>query len=226
MADITKKNLKEAFVGESQANRRYLAFAQKALEEGFPKEKVMGQAGNLDSRRICQAISLELGLSGNDMRGIVFGDHGDSMVVSTRYFCMGGISLESVLQYEGVDPKTVAGLIENAKKEGTHFVHEMGQSASVGPAKAVGQMLRCIITGQPEIQPVVAIIEKEYGLLKKGDGLTSMSFGIPAKIGSGGVEKILELPVEDIRKEMERSASIIKEDIRAAAGILKAQFKM
>lgn len=191
---------------------------------GFSKQKVMGQAGNLDSRRICQTLSLKLGLSGNDMQGIVFGDHGDSMVASTRYFSVGGIPLESVLRAEGIDLQRVADLIEEAKKEGTHFVHETGQSASVGPAKAVGQMLRCIITGQPEIQPVVAIIKKEYGLIKEGDGIDSMSFGVPAKIGSEGVEKIFELPVEDIREEIERSASIIKEDIRTAAEILKTTY--
>jgi malate dehydrogenase len=191
---------------------------------GFPKQKVMGQAGNLDSRRICQAISTELGLSGNDMRGIVFGDHGDSMAASTRYFSVGGIPLESVLRAEGIDFQKATRLIEEAKKEGTHFVQETGQSASVGPAKAAGQMLRCIITGQPEIQPVVAIIEKEYGLIKEGDGLSSMSFGVPARIGSEGVEKIFELPVDDIREDMDRSASIVKEDIRTAAEILQANY--
>ncbi|NIS67924.1 MAG: hypothetical protein GTO12_02920 [Proteobacteria bacterium] len=188
---------------------------------GFPKEKVMGQAGNLDARRICHAISQELELSGNDMRGIVFGDHGDSMVVSPRYISIGGISLETIIRSEGVDPRGIEGIIEDAKKGGTHFIGETGQSASVGPAKAAGEMLRCIITGEPEIQPVVAIIESEYGLLKEEDGLDSMGFGVPAKIGSFGVEKIYELPVEDIREKIERSAESVKEDIRVASVILK-----
>ncbi len=82
-------------------------------------------------------------------------------------------------------------------------------------------MLRCIITGEPEIQPVVAIIEREYGLLKEEDGLDTMGFGVPAKIGSFGVEKIYELPVEDIREKIERSAESVKEDIRVASVILK-----
>ncbi len=191
---------------------------------GFPKENVMGQAGNLDSRRICHAISQELELSGNDMRGIVFGDHGDSMVVSPRYISIGGISLDTVIRSQGIDSKGIEHIIEQAKKGGTHFINETGQSASVGPAKAAGEMLRCIITGEPEIQPVVAIIEEEYGLLKKDDGLDTMSFGVPAKIGSFGVEKIYELPVEDVRKKIERSAESIKEDIRVASAILKKKF--
>lgn len=191
---------------------------------GFPKENVMGQAGNLDSRRICHAISQELGLSGIDMRGIVFGEHGDSMVATPRYFSVGGIPLDVLARSEGVDPKKIEDMIENAKQGGTHFVSETGQSASAGPAKATCDMLRCIIRGEAEIQPVIAIIEKEYGLLKKGDSLDSMSFGVPAKIGPYGVEKIYQVPVDDIKDQLERSASIIKEDTRIAAEILKEKF--
>lgn len=191
---------------------------------GFPKEKVMGQAGNLDLRRICHAISLELDLSGNDMRGIVFGDHGDSMVVTPRYLSVGGIPVDVLIRSEGIDPEKINHVITEAKKGGTHFINETGQSASTGPAKAAGEMLRCILTGEPEIQPVVAIIEKEYNLLKRGDGLDSMSFGVPAKIGSFGIEKIYELPVEDIRGNIERSAESVKEDIKAASVILREKF--
>jgi malate dehydrogenase len=191
---------------------------------GFPKAKVMGQAGNLDSRRICHAISLELSLSGNDMRGIVFGDHGDSMVVSPRYLSVGGIPVDILIQSQGVDPERIDHVIEESKRGGTHFISETGQSASAGPAKAAGEMLRCIVTGEPEIQPVVVIIEKEYDLLKKGDSLDCMGFGVPAKIGSSGVEKIYELPVEDIREGIERSAQSIKEDIKAASVILREKF--
>ena len=191
---------------------------------GFPKENVMGQAGNLDARRICHAVSMVLGLSGNDMRGIVFGEHGDSMVASTRFFSVGGIPLDDMVCSQGIDAALVKAAVENAKKGGTHFVGETGQSASAGPARAACEMLRCMITGETEVQPVIAVIEKEYGLLKKGDGLDSMGFGVPAKIGPYGLEKIYELPVEDIRADLERSAAIIKEDIRGAAQILKEKF--
>ena len=87
-------------------------------------------------------------------------------------------------------------------------------------------MLRCIIRGEPEIQPVIAIVEEAYGLLKRDDGLDSMSFGVPAKIGPYGVEKIYELPVEDIKGEIMRSAGIIKEDTRVAAAFLKETYGM
>jgi malate dehydrogenase len=191
---------------------------------GFPKENIMGQAGNLDARRICSALSSVLGLSGNDMRGIVFGEHGDSMVASSRYFTVAGIPLDDVIKVEGLDPASVKAVIEEAKKGGTHFVNETGQSASAGPARAAADMLRCIIHGESEVQPVIAVITNEYNLINEEDGLHSMSFGVPAKIGPYGVEKIYVLPVEDFRDELTRSAAIIKEDIKVAAGILQEKY--
>ncbi|MFO7462115.1 MAG: hypothetical protein R6X07_15975 [Desulfatiglandales bacterium] len=193
---------------------------------GFPKQNVMGQAGNLDARRICHAVSKVLGLSGNDMRGIVFGEHGDSMVATSRFFSVGGVPLDDIVHAQGIDPSLVKAAMEDAKKGGTHFVGETGQSASAGPARAACEMMRCMITGETEIQPVIAILEKEYALINKEDGLDSMGFGVPAKIGPQGLEKIYELPVEDIRTDLERSATIIKEDIKGAAQILKERFSI
>ena len=167
-----------------------------------------------------------LGLSGNDMRGVVFGEHGDSMVASSRFFSVGGVPLDDVVHAQGIDPASVKAAMEEAKKGGTHFVGETGQSASAGPARAACEMMRCMITGEAEIQPVIAILEKEYGLLNKEDGLDSMGFGVPAKIGPYGLEKIYELPVDEIRADLDRSAAIIKEDIRGAAQILKENFKI
>lgn len=193
---------------------------------GFPKGNVMGQAGNLDSSRICHSISNVLGLSGNDMKGIVFGEHGDSMVADMGHFSVGGISLDEFIESAGVDPKNILDVIEDAKKGGTHFVNETGQSASAGPAKAACAMLRCIITGESEVQPVVAIIQTEYGLIKKEDGIDSMAFGVPVKLGRFGVEKIYELKVENIRKQLDRSAGFIKEDIKKATKILKDKYNI
>ena len=191
---------------------------------GFPKENIMGQAGNLDSRRICHAVSNLLGLSGKDMRGIVFGEHGDSMVASPRYFTIGGIPLDRFIKTVGVDLKEVQAVIDEAKKGGTHFVNEVGQSASAGPARAACDMLRCVITGESEIQPVIAVVEKEYGLIKPDDGLDSMCYGIPAKIGPDGVERIYELGINDIENEIRKSAEIVKDDIKLAADILKEKY--
>jgi malate dehydrogenase len=191
---------------------------------GFPKANIMGQAGNLDSRRISQALSGEFGLSGYDIRGIVFGDHGDTMVASSRYFTVSGIPLDDLVKAEGIDGQKVNEVIENAKKGGTHFVNETGQSASAGPARAACDMLRCVIRGEYEVQPVVAVVEKEYGLIKDEDGLASIGFGVPARIGPYGVDKIHELPVDDIREDIDHSAGIIKENIKLASKILQEKF--
>jgi malate dehydrogenase len=229
----TSLQIRNLYTGCSQKDLPILVFMGNPITAvtwlaykvtGFPREKIMGQAGNLDTRRICYAVSHALDLSGNDMRGIVFGEHGDSMVASPRFFSVGGIPLDVLMKTEGMDPARVQGIIEDAKKGGTHFVHETGRSASAGPAKAACDMLRCIITGEPEIQPVVAVIEKEYGLLKPEDSLDSMSYGVPARIGRNGVEKIYELPVDDIRDQLERSADIVKEDITLAHEILKEKY--
>lgn len=193
---------------------------------GFPKENIMGQAGNLDSRRICHAISLLMNRSANDMKGIVFGEHGDSMVASPRYFSIGGIPLDDFIRAEGVSPEEVDAAIAEAKKGGTHFVNETGQSASAGPARAAVEMLRCIISGESETQPVISIIEKEYGLLDPSDDLDTMAFGVPARIGPRGVEKIYELPVDDIKEQLKKSAAFIKEDIKTAKKILKDKFQI
>lgn len=191
---------------------------------GFPKAHIMGQAGNLDSRRICYAISRVLGISGSDMRGIVFGEHGDSMVASPRFFTVSGVSLQDIMEVEGIATAQINEVMENAKKGGTHFVNETGQSASAGPARAACDMLRAVISGEPEVQPVVAVLEKEYSLLKGEDSLDSMTFGVPARIGPYGIEKIYELDVGDIRDELELSAGLIKKDIITAADSLKDTF--
>lgn len=127
---------------------------------------------------------------------------------------------------EKIDLDSIADVINKAKKGGTHFVNETGRSASAGPARAACAMLRSIIHGQSEAQSVVTIIENEYALLQPEDGLDSMSFGVPTRIGRDGVEKIYELPVDDIRERIMESASIIKKDIKHAASILRDKYSI
>jgi malate dehydrogenase len=191
---------------------------------GFKKQNVMGQAGNLDSRRICHAISEVFGLSVNAIQGIVFGEHGDSMVADPGFFSVNGIPLDVYLAAEGIDRGRITDVIEDMKKGGTHYVNQVGQSASAGPARAACEMLRCMITGVSEVQPVVAIIENEYGLIQEEDGLESMSFGVPAIIGPRGVKKICELPIEGIRDQINESAGIIKADIKTVKNILEQEY--
>lgn len=231
----TSLEIKNLYDGCSPADRPILVYMGNPVTvmtwvgykaTGFPRENIMGQAGNLDSRRICHAISLLMNRSANDMKGIIFGEHGDSMVASTRYFSIGGIPLDDFIRAEGVEPKEVEDAIAEAKKGGTHFVNETGQSASAGPARAAVDMLRCIISGESETQPVISILENEYNLIDPSDGLDSIAYGVPARIGPYGVEKIYELPVDDIRDQITRSAGFIKKDLKAAKVILKEKFQI
>ena len=193
---------------------------------GFPKANIMGQAGNLDTRRICQAISGVLGLSGHNVNGVLFGDHGDSMVAEPRFFSVNGIPLLDYIKAVGADLGQVDMVIDSAKKGGTHFVNEVGSSASAGPAKAACEMLRCVIKGEREVQPVIAILEDEYDLITPGEGLSSLGFGVPARIGPLGVEQIIQLPMEQMREQMLASAANIKQNISFAAGVLKEKFNI
>ena len=229
----TSLQIRELYLGCNTEQKPILVFMGNPVTcmtwvgykgSGFPKQNVMGQAGNLDSRRICHAIAKVVGISSANVHGIVFGEHGDSMVASVAHFSVSGIPLKALLKSEGIDEGKITEVIEEAKKGGTHFVNEVGQSASAGPARAATEMLRAIITGQSEVQPVVAILEKEYGLLEEDEQLDSFAFGVPALIGPFGVEKIYELDVGDIRSALEASAKLIKGDTRTAAHILEESF--
>ncbi|MCB2186003.1 MAG: hypothetical protein KQJ78_06265 [Deltaproteobacteria bacterium] len=188
---------------------------------GFPRQNILGQAGNLDTRRICHSIARVMGLSGGDVKGVVFGDHGDSMVASPHFFSVSGIPLLAALAAEGIDPARIREVMDDAKKGGTHYVNAVGQSASAGPAKAAVDMLRPMIRGEWEVQPVVAVLEDEYGLLSPEDDLDSLCFGVPAVLGPHGVQKIYQLNVDEIRDQVVKSAENIKGNIRVAARVLK-----
>ena len=146
------------------------------------------------------------------------------MVADPRFFSVSGIPLLDFLASQKVDPQKVSEVIDLAKKGGTHFVNEVGQSASAGPAKAACEMLRCIIKGEREVQPVVAIVEDEYGLVKPDDPVKSLGFGVPALVGPKGLEKIIQLEVDPVRELMDASAANIKENVEFAAKVLKDKF--
>lgn len=226
-------DIKDLYAGCSQSELPVLVFMGNPVTcmtwvgwkaSGLPKSNIMGQAGNLDTRRICQAISGVLGLSGHNVNGILFGDHGDSMVADPRFFSVNGIPLLDYMAAQNVDPGQVEAVIDLAKKGGTHFVNEVGQSASAGPAKAACEMLRCIIKGEREVQPVVAILEDEYGLVLPGDPVSSLGFGVPARIGPGGVEEVIRLDVGPVKDQMQASAANIKANVEFAAKVLKEKF--
>ena len=149
---------------------------------GFPKHRVMGMAGILDSSRFRTFISLELGVSVEDINALVLGGHGDFMVPLPRHASVSGIPLTDLLPQERIH-----ALIERTRHGGAEILslQKVG-SAFYAPAAAVEQMVEAVVRDKKRILPCVAYLQGEYGI----DGIF---MGVPVLLGSGGVERVLEL---------------------------------
>lgn len=153
---------------------------------GFPKHRVMGQSGVLDTTRFRTFIAMELGVSFEDVSALVLGGHGDSMVPLVRYSYAGGIPIEKMLPAATIDR-----LVERTRKGGGEIVNllKMG-SAFYAPAAAITQMAEAIIKDKKRVLPVAAYLEGEYGE-------TGIFAGVPVVLGKDGVEKIIELELTE-----------------------------
>jgi malate dehydrogenase len=157
-----------------------MAYVAKQVS-GFPKHRVMGMAGVLDSTRFRTFIAMELQVSMEDVQAFVLGGHGDSMVPLPRYASVSGIPIADLLS-----PDQIARLIERTRKGGGEIVNYLKTgSAFYAPAASVTQMVEAILKDKKRILPCAAYLEGEYGL--KG-----IYFGVPVKLGAGGVEQIME----------------------------------
>ncbi|HZW67401.1 MAG TPA: malate dehydrogenase [Pseudogracilibacillus sp.] len=155
-------------------------------EIGFPKERVIGQSGVLDTARYRTFIAQELNVSVKDVVGFVLGGHGDDMVPLTRYSSAGGIPIEKLIKEE-----RLAEIIERTRKGGGEIVSLLGNgSAYYAPAAALVEMAEAIIKDQRRILPAIAYLEGEYGF-------TDMYFGVPVILGGNGIEKVIELELTD-----------------------------
>lgn len=148
---------------------------------GFPRERVVGQSGVLDGTRFRTFLALELGVSFRDVSALVLGGHGDSMVPLVRYAHAGGIPVDRLLSRE-----TLQKLVERTRFGGGEIVGLAGQSAFFAPAAAVAEMAGSILKDKRRILPCAAYLEGEYGQ----QGLFA---GVPAILGGGGVERVIEL---------------------------------
>ncbi len=149
---------------------------------GFPKNRVMGMAGILDSARMCSFIALELNVSVEDVTAFVFGGHGESMVPLARYSTVSGIPLSALMSPEKID-----AIIERTRNGGAEIVSFLKTgSAFYAPAAAVGKMVEAILKDKKRVLPVAALLEGEYGI-------SDCYVGVPVKLGGHGVEEIIEL---------------------------------
>ena len=174
----------------------YCAF----LTSKFPSNKVFGMAGILDTARFRAFLAEEINCSPKDIQAMLLGGHGDTMVPLPRYTTLSGIPIT-----EFVDGERLTAIIERTKKGGGEIVKLMGTSAWYAPAAGVAQMVEAIVRDQKRIFPVCSWLTGEYGL-------NEVYMGVPVVLGKGGIEKIIELKLNNEEMELvKNSAGAVKE---------------
>ena len=170
---------------------------------GFPKNRVIGMAGVLDSTRFRAFIAEELNVSMEDTQAMVLGGHGDSMVPLPRYSTVSGICIEELISKERLDK-----LIERTRKGGGEIVALLKTgSAFYAPGASAVQMVESIIKDKKRILPCAAYLEGEYGI----EGLF---VGVPVKLGSNGIEEIIEIKLADEESNsLKASADAVKKTL-------------
>lgn len=157
---------------------------------GFPKNRVIGQSGVLDTARFNTFVAEELNISVEDISGFVLGGHGDDMVPLVRYSYAGGIPLEKIIPKDRLD-----AIVERTRKGGGEIVSLLGNgSAYYAPAAALVEMAEAIIRDKKRILPSIAYLEGEYGY-------KNLYLGVPTVIGGDGIESIIELPLTNEEKQ-------------------------
>ena len=178
------------------------AMAQAAYKmSGFPRERVIGMAGVLDSSRFRTFIAQELNVSVENVTAFVLGGHGDTMVPLARYSTVAGIPITELL-----DATTLEKLIQRTRDGGAEIVKYLKTgSAYYAPSAAVTEMVEAILKDKKKILPCAAYLEGEYGM-------RGLFVGVPVKLGAKGIEQIIEIKLTAQEKtELDRSASAVKE---------------
>lgn len=167
---------------------------------GFPPNRVFGMSGVLDSARFRTFVALELGISFEDVTTFVMGGHGDDMVPLVRYTYAGGIPIEKLIPAE-----RIAAMVERTRKGGAEIVNYLKTgSAFYAPGASVVQMVEAVLKDKKRILPVAAYLQGEYGY-------HDIYLGVPAIIGGGGVEKVLEIELTPEEKAaLDKSANSVR----------------
>ncbi|MET3682622.1 malate dehydrogenase [Alkalibacillus flavidus] len=169
-------------------------------QSGFPKNRVIGQSGVLDSARFKTFIAQELNVSVKDVTGFVLGGHGDDMVPMLRYSSVGGVPVETLISKKRLDE-----IVERTRKGGGEIVGLLGNgSAYYAPAASITEMVEAILKDQRRMLPAIAYLEGEYGY-------HDMYLGVPTILGGDGIEQVIELDLnEDERTQLDQSAESVK----------------
>lgn len=171
---------------------------------GFPKERVIGQSGVLDTARFRTFVAEELNVSVEDVTGFVLGGHGDDMVPLVRYSYAGGIPLEKLIPKDRLD-----AIVERTRKGGGEIVQLLGNgSAYYAPAASLVQMAEAILKDKKRILPAIAYLEGEYGF-------HDLYLGVPTLLGGNGLEKVIELDLTAEEKAaLDKSAESVRKVLR------------
>jgi malate dehydrogenase len=168
---------------------------------GFPKERVIGMAGVLDSARFRAFISMELNVSVENTHAFVLGGHGDTMVPLPRYSTVAGIPITELLSEDRID-----ALVDRTRNGGAEIVGLLKTgSAYYAPASAAVEMAESILKDKKKILPCAVFLQGEYGL-------KDLFIGVPVKLGAGGVEEIIEITLTaDEKSALQNSAAAVQE---------------
>jgi malate dehydrogenase len=178
------------------------AMCHVALEtSGFPRERVIGMAGILDTARYRTFIAERVGASVRDVFALVLGGHGDTMVPLPSMATVSGVPITQMLSQDEVD-----AIVQRTRQGGGEIVELLGSgSAFYAPAAAIVEMVDAILMDQKRILPCAAYLQGEYGL-------NNLFVGVPIKLGASGIEDVIELELsDDEREQLEYSANDVRE---------------
>jgi malate dehydrogenase len=168
---------------------------------GFPKHRVIGMAGILDTARYRTFIAMELGVSVEDVHGFVLGGHGDTMVPLPRYTTVAGIPITQLMPRDRIE-----AIVDRARNGGGEIVNLLKTgSAYYAPSASVVDMVDSILLDKKRVLPCAALLEGEYGI-------NGIFVGVPCVLGAAGLEKVMEIDLDDEeRAALHRSADAVRE---------------
>jgi malate dehydrogenase len=171
---------------------------------GFPKERVIGQAGVLDSARFRTFIAMELDVSIDDVSAFVLGGHGDTMVPLPRYSTVAGIPITELISEE-----RIKAICERTANGGGELVQLLGTSAYYAPGASSADMVEAIMLDKNRIMPCSVYLTGQYGI-------NDLYVGVPIKLGAGGMKQVIEITMtDDERAALDKSAGAVRELVEA-----------
>ena len=172
------------------------------LNANIDSKRVFGMAGILDTARYRAFLTEELNVSPKDIQAVLMGGHGDTMVPLPRYTTVGGIPVTEMIDADKLD-----AIVERTKKGGGEIVNLLGTSAWYAPGAAAAQMVEAIVRDQRRVFPCCAWLQGEYGV-------NDLYLGVPVILGKNGIEKIIELDLNDDEKELLRTSEAAVRDVK------------